>query len=328
MKQILGYLFNHQTLTQAEAKSIMLEISENKFNESEVMAFITVFLMRNITIDEMEGFREALLELARPVDLQTTDLIDIVGTGGDGKDTFNISTLASFVVAGAGQKVAKQGNYGASSVSGSSNVLEEIGYRFKDNSSELQKDLEKANICFLHAPLFHPALKSVSALRKNLGMKTFFNFLGPLVNPANVNFSLIGVANLEIARLYQYILQRQNISFSIVNSLDGYDEISLTNETKIINKNGEKIFSASELGFENISQESLYSGGSQEESAKIFINILNGNGTKEQNSVVIANAAMALFSTEKFGSYSNCLEMAKESLESKKALNVLNALIN
>ncbi|GIM53127.1 anthranilate phosphoribosyltransferase [Capnocytophaga cynodegmi] len=328
MKQILGYLFNHQTLTRAEAKSIMLEISENKFNESEVMAFITVFLMRSITIDEMEGFREALLELARPVDLQTTDLIDIVGTGGDGKDTFNISTLASFVVAGAGQKVAKQGNYGASSVSGSSNVLEKIGYRFKDNSSELQKDLEKANICFLHAPLFHPALKSVSALRKNLGMKTFFNFLGPLVNPANVNFSLIGVANLEIARLYQYILQRQNISFTIVNSLDGYDEISLTNETKIINKNGEKIFSASELGFENISQESLYSGGSQEESAKIFMNILNGKGTKEQNSVVIANAAMALFSTEKFGSYSNCLEMAKESLESKKALNVLNALIN
>lgn len=212
MKQILQYLFNHHTLTKAEAKAILIEISQNKFNESEVISFITVFLMRTITLQELEGFREALLQLAKPVDLGTHDLVDIVGTGGDGKNTFNISTLASFIVAGTGQKVAKQGNYGASSISGSSNVLEELGYKFKDNSEDLRADLEKANICFLHAPLFHPALKSVAPLRKQLGLKTFFNLLGPLVNPARPNFTMIGVANLEIARVYQYLLQKQKMN--------------------------------------------------------------------------------------------------------------------
>ena len=206
MKQILQYLFNHNTLSKAEAKAILTEIAQNKFNENEVTAFVTVFLMRNITLEEMEGFREALLRLSVPVDLGTHDLVDIVGTGGDGKDTFNISTLASFVVAGTGQKVAKHGNYGVSSISGSSNVLEELGYKFKDNSEDLQKDLEKGNICFLHAPLFHPALKTVAPLRKGLGLRTFFNILGPLVNPAKPNFCMIGVYSLEIARIYQYLL--------------------------------------------------------------------------------------------------------------------------
>lgn len=327
MKQILQYLFNHNTLSKAEAKAILTEIAQNKFNENEVTAFVTVFLMRNITLEEMEGFREALLRLSVPVDLGTHDLVDIVGTGGDGKDTFNISTLASFVVAGTGQKVAKHGNYGVSSISGSSNVLEELGYKFKDNSDDLKEDLEKGNICFLHAPLFHPALKTVAPLRKGLGLRTFFNILGPLVNPAKPNFSMIGVYSLEIARIYQYLLQKKQENFLLVHALDGYDEISLTSDTKIFDKNGEKIYSAEELKFKNIPAESIFGGNTKQESAQIFKNILEGNGTYEQKSVVLANAAMALKNTEKYGDYSDCLALAKESLESGKALQSLKNII-
>lgn len=328
MKQILQYLFNHQTLTKVEAKSILLEISQGKFNESEVTAFITVFLMRSITLDELMGFREALLQLATPIHLGDTDGIDIVGTGGDGKDTFNISTLASFIVAGAGQTVVKQGNYGASSISGSSNVLEHLGYQFKNDAEGLKSDLEKANICFLHAPLFHPALKSVAPLRRQLGLKTFFNLLGPLVNPARPRYRLIGVANLEIARLYQYLLQKENASFTLVHALDGYDEISLTGDTKIITEQGEKVYSAKELGSEPLAPESLSGGKTKEEAAQIFRTILEGNGTPEQNAVVLANAAMALASTQKFGNYSDCFELAKESLESGKAFEKLHSLVH
>ena len=328
MKQILQYLFNHNTLSKAEAKAILTEIARNKFNENEVTAFVTVFLMRNITLEEMEGFREALLRLSVPVDLGTHDLVDIVGTGGDGKDTFNISTLASFVVAGTGQKVAKHGNYGVSSISGSSNVLEELGYKFKDNSEDLQKDLEKGNICFLHAPLFHPALKTVAPLRKGLGLRTFFNILGPLVNPAKPNFSMIGVYSLEIARIYQYLLQKKQENFLLVHALDGYDEISLTSDTKIFDKIGEKIYSAEELKFKNINPESIFGGNTKQESAVIFKTILEGNGTYEQNSVVLANAAMALKNTEKYGDYNDSLALAKESLESGKALQSLKNIIN
>lgn len=328
MKEILQYLFNHNTLSKSEAKAILTEIAQNKFNENEVTAFVTVFLMRSITLEEMEGFREALLKLSVPADLGTHDLVDIVGTGGDGKNTFNISTLASFVVAGAGQKVAKHGNYGVSTISGSSNVLEELGYQFKTNSEDLRQDLEKSNICFLHAPFFHPALRSVGPLRKGLGLRTFFNILGPLVNPAKPKFSMIGVYSLEIARIYQYLLQKNQENFLLVHSLDGYDEISLTSDTKIFDKTGEYIFSAEELGFKTISQESIFGGNSKQDAAKIFRDILEGNGNNEQNSVVIANAAMALRNTEKFGAYSDCLAAARESLESGKALQCLKNLLN
>lgn len=328
MKEILQYLFNHNTLSKSEAKAILTEIAQNKFNENEVTAFVTVFLMRSITLEEMEGFREALLKLSVPADLGTHDLVDIVGTGGDGKNTFNISTLASFVVAGAGQKVAKHGNYGVSTISGSSNVLEELGYQFKTNSEDLRQNLEKSNICFLHAPVFHPALRSVGPLRKGLGLRTFFNILGPLVNPAKPKFSMIGVYSLEIARIYQYLLQKNQENFLLVHSLDGYDEISLTSDTKIFDKTGEYIFSAEELGFKTISQESIFGGNSKQDAARIFRDILEGNGTEEQNSVVISNAAMALKNTEKFGGYDDCLAAAKESLESGKALQCLKNLLN
>lgn len=327
MKKILQHLFNHQTLSEIQAKEVMMGIAQNQYNDTEVTAFMSAFLMRNITLEELKGFRSALLELAVPVHLGTNDLVDIVGTGGDGKNSFNISTLASFVVAGAGQKVAKHGNYGVSTISGSSNVLEMLGYQFKTSSEALKTDLEKANICFLHAPLFHPALKSVGHLRKNLGLRTFFNLLGPLVNPAQPNFSVIGVYNLETARLYQYLLQKEQKKFVLLHGLDGYDEISLTSDTKVFSPKGEKIYSAEDLGFHSVKEEAISGGNSKEEAAQIFRTILEGNGTEAQNSVVIANAAMALFSTEKYGDYQNCKKLAHESLLNKKALKVLELVI-
>ena len=328
MKEILEYLFNHHTLSKSEAKVMMTEIAQNKFNMTEVTAFVSIFLMRNITLQELEGFREALLQMAVPVNLDVNDAIDLVGTGGDGKNTINISTLASFVVAGAGQKVTKHGNYGASTITGSSNVMEELGYRFTNDANQLNKDLEKANLCFLHAPYFHPALQSVGALRKSLGLRTFFNLLGPLVNPARPQFSVIGVYNLEIARIYQYLLQNDAREFIIVHGLDGYDEISLTQDSKIITKQGEEIYSPKDLGFNTVKPEKIIAGKTARESAGIFRNILEGYGTYEQNSVVLANAAVALQHTDQFGNYDDCLLLAKESLESKKALKSLELLMN
>ena len=234
MKKILQYLFEHKTLDKEQAKEVLVNISKGAYNESEIAAFITVYLMRSITIEELEGFRDALLELCLKVDLNGYSTIDIVGTGGDGKNTFNISTLACFIVAGTGQKVAKHGNYGATSISGASNVMEKMGYRFKTDTDRLKKEVDEAGICFLHAPVFHPALKTVGPIRKNLGVRTFFNMLGPMVNPASPTFQLVGVYNLEMARIYNYLLQQTGRSFTIIHGLDGYDEISLTNDTKVI----------------------------------------------------------------------------------------------
>jgi len=327
MKEILEYLFNHHTLSKSQAKAIMIEIAQNKFNTTEVTAFVTIFLMRNITLPELQGFREALLQMAVPVKINADDAIDIVGTGGDGKNTINISTLASFVVAGAGQKVIKHGNYGASTLTGSSNVLEQAGYVFKKTSEELQKELDQSNICFLHAPYFHPALQSVGTLRKSLGLRTFFNLLGPLVNPAKPRFSVIGVYNLEIARIYQYLLQKDEREFMIVHGMDGYDEISLTHDTKIITKEGEKVYSTSDLDFEPITAENIQAGSSIQETAEIFKNILQGKGTSQQNAVVLVNAAVALLHTKRFGDYNECLTLAKESLYSGKALNSFELLL-
>jgi len=239
--------------------------------------------MRSITINELAGFRDALLELCVKVDLGDHQVMDIVGTGGDGKNTFNISTLSCFIVAGAGKKVAKHGNYGATSISGASNVMEELGYKFKNDDSLLRNELEETNICFLHAPLFHPALKTVGPIRKHLGVRTFFNMLGPMVNPASPEFQLVGVYNLEMARIYNYLLQQTGSEFTIIHSLDGYDEISLTNDTKVITKNGERIVSAVELGKRMVTAQDLYGGNTVEESAKMFLRILKGEGTWAQN---------------------------------------------
>ena len=326
MKKILQYLFEHKALSREQAKEILLNMSGGQYNESEMSAFITVFLMRSITIEELQGFRDALLELCVKVDLGDYALMDIVGTGGDGKNTFNISTLSCFIVAGAGQKVAKHGNYGASSISGSSNVMEQLGYKFKSDNGLLRKELEAANICFLHAPIFHPALKIVGPIRKNLGVRTFFNMLGPMVNPAAPAFQLVGVYNLEMARIYNYLLQQTGNSFTIIHGLDGYDEISLTNDTKVITNEGERIMTPEQLGKRAVKAEDIYGGNSVEEAAKIFLKIIKSEGTWAQNAVVLANAAMALHCTGSYGSYADAYNTAVDSLESGKAYQSLQTL--
>jgi anthranilate phosphoribosyltransferase len=328
MKKILQHLFEHKTLSQQQAKEVMLNIAKGAYNDTEITAFITVFLMRSITIDELQGFRDGLLELAVPVNLNGYDVIDIVGTGGDGKNTFNISTLACFIVAGAGKKVAKHGNYGATSVSGASNVMEFLGYKFKNHSDQLKKEIEETNFCFLHAPLFHPALKAVAQIRKNIGFRTFFNMLGPMVNPANPQYQLVGVYNLEMARIYNYLLQQTGKPFTIIHSLDGYDEISLTNDTKVITQKGEKVLSAEELGKRTVSAADIVGGNSVEDAANTFLKILKGKGSWAQNAVVLANAAMALQCTGDYKAYNEAYNAAVESLEGGKAYQQLQKLIS
>ncbi len=327
MKATLQYLFEHKTLSRKQAYEALLGIGKGLYNEHAITAFMTVYLMRSITIEELQGFQDALLELAIPVDLRGANTIDIVGTGGDGKDTFNISTLACFIVAGAGQKVAKHGNYGASSVSGASNVMEQLGYTFKNNVDALNRELDAANICFLHAPLFHPALKVVGPIRKNLGMRTFFNMLGPMVNPAAPATQLVGVFSLEMARVYNYLLQQTGKAFTIIHSLDGYDEISLTTDTKVITNNGERIMTPEQLGKRMVMPEDLHGGKTVEEAATIFKKIISGQGSFAQNAVVLANAAMALFSTGVYADYDTAYAAAVESLDSGKAKKVLDTLI-
>jgi anthranilate phosphoribosyltransferase len=328
MKKILQYLFEYKTLTRAQAKEVLMEISSGKYSEHEVTSFVTVYLMRSITIEELMGFRDALLSLAVKVDLGVNDAIDIVGTGGDGKDTFNISTLACFIVAGTGQKVIKHGNYGASSISGASNVMEQLGYTFKNEQARLTKEVEEAGICFLHAPLFHPALKAVGPMRRNIGVRTFFNMLGPIVNPAQPKFQLIGVYNLEMARIYNYVLQSLDKSFTLIHSMDGYDEISLTADTKVVTNKGEFIKSAMDLGKRKVLQSDLHGGATVEEAAEIFKNIIQGKGTLEQNAAVLANAAMALQVTGKYEQYELAFDAAEKSLLSGAANDCLQKLIS
>ena len=328
MKKILNYLFEYKVLGRQQAKDVLVNIANGVYNESEISSFITVYLMRTITIDELQGFKDALLELALPLDVSNHNVMDIVGTGGDGRNTFNISTLSCFIVAGTGNKVAKHGNYGASSISGSSNVMEQLGYRFKTDGNILNRELEKYNICFLHAPLFHPALKAVGGIRKNLGVRTFFNMLGPMVNPASPSYQLVGVYNLEMARIYNYMLQQGKTAFTIIHSLDGYDEISLTGDTKVITNNGEQIISAEVLGKRMVLPSDIYGGNSPEEAAAIFLKIIKGEGTWAQNAVVIANAAMALHCTGNYPGYEACYQLAVQSLESGEAYKCLQSLIS
>ncbi len=328
MKKILQYLFEHKTLTREAAKDVLVNIGKGIYNEHEVTAFMTVYLMRSITIEELQGFRDALLELSVKVDLGGYEAMDIVGTGGDGKNTFNISTLACFIVAGTGQKVAKHGNYGASSVSGASNVMEQLGYKFKNENEKLKKEIDEAGICFLHAPLFHPALKTVGPIRKNLAMRTFFNMLGPMANPANPSYQLVGVYNLEMARIYNYLLQFGGKPFTIIHSLDGYDEISLTNDTKVITNEGERIMTPEQLGKRMVSAQDISGGNSVEDAAMIFTTILKGEGTWAQNAVVLANAAMALHCTGRYRSYDEAYNEAVKSLESGNANRALAKLIS
>lgn len=328
MKKILSLLFEHKTLDRQTAREVLVNIGRGVYNEHEVTAFMTVFLMRSIGLQELQGFQDALLELCLRMDFSEWETVDIVGTGGDGKSTFNISTLSCFIVAGAGVKVTKHGNYGASAISGSSNVIESLGYKFKNDNAALKRELDEANICFMHAPLFHPALKNVAPIRKNLGMRTFFNMLGPLVNPAFPTYSVIGVYNLEMARLYNYLFQQKERNFAIIHGLDGYDEISLTGDSKLITKQGEKVLSAIQLAGLEVKPEAISGGQSVEEAATIFKNIINGDGTPEQEAVVLANAAVALQVTGQYNSYEDAFAAAKESLKSGRAKACLEKLIS
>lgn len=325
MKTILNQLIQHETLSKEEAKIVLKNISLGSYNPSQIASFLTVFMMRNITIEELSGFREALLELCIPVDLSDYETIDLCGTGGDGKDTFNISTLASFVAAGAGIHVAKHGNYGVSSISGSSNVLETLGVKFSNDEGFLKKSIEETGICILHAPLFHPAMKNVAPIRKELAVKTFFNMLGPMVNPSFPKHQLVGVFSLELARMYAYLYQNTETNFTILHSLDGYDEISLTGNTKLISKNLEQIIKPEDFNVSKLSQIEIQGGATIEKSAEIFLNILKRNGTEAQNNVVCANAGMAI-ATVKNCSIAEGFELAKESLLSGKALEKLKKL--
>ncbi|MEQ8626885.1 anthranilate phosphoribosyltransferase [Ekhidna sp.] len=319
MKDILNRLINNQTLSREEAKEVLTGLATGQYNNSQVAAFLTVYLMRAIRVQELEGFRDAMLELCNPVDLDGYNAIDVCGTGGDGKNTFNISTISSFIVAGAGVNVAKHGNYGVSSVSGSSNVLEYLGAKFSGNADQMKKSMDASGICFMHAPLFHPAMKNVGPIRKELGVKTFFNMLGPMVNPAFPPNQLVGVFSLELARLYGYLYQNTDKHFSIVHSLDGYDEVSLTSDFKLISNQTEELVSANDLGFEELQQEQLHGGETIEEAAGIFNRILKGDGSEAQNNAVLANAGLAI-ATVKQTPITNGIEEAKASLESGKAL--------
>ena len=325
MKAILNRLAQHETLESLEAEKILTGITEGQYNPSQIAAFLTVFMMRSITLKELEGFKLALQKLCLSIDLRDFSPIDLCGTGGDGKDTFNISTISSFIVAGAGFKVTKHGNYGVSSNCGSSNVLEFLGIKFSNNESHLKKCLDKANICYLHAPLFHPSMKNVAPVRKALGFKTFFNLLGPLVNPCRPKNQLTGVYNLEIARLYGYIFKNTNVNFSIVFALDGYDEISLTDNFKLITNNEEIIADSKFFNFQKTSNHEILGGKTIKESANIFKNILKGLGTKSQQNVVLANSSLAI-KTITGKNIDECILIAQESLKSGKAYKSLKNL--
>ena len=327
MKTILPRLFNHEELTAEESRQILLNISRGMYPEAQIAALLTVFQMRGITVDELTGFREALMETRVPIDFAPYRPIDIVGTGGDGKNTFNISTCACFIVAGAGYKVAKHGNYGATSVSGASNVIEQHGVRFTNNPDILKRSMEECNIAYLHAQLFNPAMKTVGSVRKALGVRTLFNLLGPLVNPCKPAYQLLGVADLSQMRLYTNVFYKLGIDFAVVNSLDNYDEISLTDEFKVMTRNYERIYRPQALGFSAVRPEELSGGACKEDAARIFDNVLNNRAEAAQTQCVIVNAAFAIQVMEPEKEIEECIAIARESLESGRALKTLKKFI-
>lgn len=327
MKEILNELIDHRSLSKESAKNVLVELATGKFNASQIAAFMTVYMMRSISVGELEGFRDAMLELCLRVNFDEP-VMDVCGTGGDSKNTFNISTLSSFVVAAAGQPVAKHGNYGVSSASGSSNILEHFGYTFTNDVDELKRSVDRANICFMHAPLFHPAMKNVAPIRRELGVKTFFNMLGPMVNPAFPKNQLVGVFNLELARQYGYLYQNTDKQFVILHSLHGYDEVSLTSPFKYFYNGGERVAAPADLGLPLLSAADLQGGDSVAGSAKIFMQVLEGKGTPAQNAVVIANAGMALFCADQKKGIPAAMAKAEEALLSGRAYDAFKKLIN
>lgn len=327
MKTILNRLINQQTLNREEARNLLINVTTSDYNSEQIASFLAIVQLRRATLEELKGFRDAMLELCIPLKFDNEKLIDLCGTGGDGKNTINISTLASFVVAGTGERVAKHGNYGISSGCGSSNILEYFGYQFSSNEEALRKELDKAGICFLHAPIFHPAMKKIAPIRKRLAIKTFFNILGPMINPASPSNQLIGVYSPELVRTYGYIYKETGKNFAIVHSYDGYDEISLTGEYKILTGEKEQILHPEDLGLERLKGDEIKGGNSIKESAELFLKILKGEGTRAQNSVIAANAATAIQCIYPNKPFSTCFELAEKSLLGGKALQCFKNLI-
>ncbi len=328
MKQILYRLFEHQYLGREEARKILEEIAAGKYSDTQVAALITVFLMRSISVEELSGFRDALMDMRLNIDLSEYSPIDIVGTGGDGKNTFNISTAACFVVAGAGYPVVKHGNYGATSISGASNVMEMHGVKFSSDRDKLARSIGECGMAYLHAPLFNPALKAVAPVRKSLAVRSFFNLLGPLVNPAKPAYQLLGVYNLPLLRLYSYTYQQSGVRFGVVHSMDGYDEISLTSEFKVTTAESEKVYTPEMLGMERCREEELYGGDSVEEASRIFDDVLQTKASRAKMNCVITNAAFAIRVINPQKSIEQCIDEARNSLYGMKALEVFNKFLS
>lgn len=327
MKEIINRLLNHEELSSAETKQIMLNITKEMYPDAQIASLLTILQMRGVAVDELIGFREALMETRIPIDFSPYHPIDIVGTGGDGKNTFNISTCSCFVVAGAGYKVAKHGNYGASSVSGASNVLELHGVKFTNNQDKLRKSIEECNMAYQHAQLFNSAMKYVGPTRRALQVPTVFNLLGPLINPCKPTYQLLGVANLSQMRLYTNVLNRLGMEFAVVTSLDGYDEISLTSGYKVMTNIDEQIYQANDLGFNLSTREELFGGSTPQEAVRIFDNVLNGTSTVSQRQTVLVNSAFAIHVIEPQKSMEECVAIASESLDSKQALRTFKKFV-
>lgn len=328
IKEILHDLLQCNTLTFDEANDLMTRVANGELNDAQIASFLTVYMMRSVTVDELLGFRNAILNLSVKMNFDEFQPIDVCGTGGDAKNTFNISTLTAFVLAGAGIKVAKHGNYGVSSVSGSSNMLEHFGYKFSTDESKLKRELEKTGICFLHAPLFHPALKTVAPVRKQLGIRTFFNMLGPLVNPSNPPVQVTGVFNLELQRIYHFIFQQHKNRYCVIHNIDGYDEISLTAPVKIFSASGEMVLSPEELGFKTLLPSDLYGGETVKDAAVIFKNVLNIAATQPQLDAVVANTTVAIQCYYPEKTLGECHSLANESLVSGSAKKAFERLMN
>ena len=328
MNSILERMLNHQNLTREEMKDILIAITKSEIPNEQITAMLTALQMRGVTVDELLGFRDGILETGVPAILDADRYIDVVGTGGDRKNTFNISTTSCFVIAGAGYKVAKHGNYAATSISGASNVIAQHGVRFTNDLDQLNRSLDQCGIVYLHAQLFANAMKFVGPIRKALAFPTIFNLLGPIVNPSQPQCQLLGVANLDQMRLYNSVYQKIGIDYAIVNSIDGYDEISLTSDFKVTTNNYQKVFSPQELGFPHIKPEELQAGATEQEAAEIFDAVLEDRALPGQKNVVIANAAFGIQALEKGQkSIEECISIARESIESGKALRTFQKFV-
>lgn len=327
MKKYLLQLIEGNTLTQEDTHEIMLNIVEEKYNVQQIAALLMALQTRGVTVDELLGFRQGLLETGKYMDFTEYDTLDIVGTGGDGKNTFNISTCSAFVIAGAGYKVTKHGNGGSSSVSGASNVLQGHGVKFTDDINQLKRSLEEVGICYFHAPLFAYGMKFVGPTRKALGIPTCFNLLGPLVNPCHPKNSLHGTANQAQLRLYTNLHQKIGDNFGVITSYDGYDEISLTSGFKICTNDFEKVFTPVDLGLKYVKQSDIFGGETAMEAMKIFDSVLEGTATEAQKNVVIANAACGISIMDKNMSMADSVATARESLDSGKALQTFKKFL-